>query len=1130
MNLKRNLLLILMFVMVGCGDLTTNSNDISDSSIVISKIEKPAILVSVDSASPNSVALDWLPAKGSGIGYEVHLSEEKDFIPDSSTLQLTTNETSVIVNSLAEDTKYYAKVVTITTNEQAISNQLYVTTPNIVSKIKKNIQIKELNISSTTNNLQQKSSGTRSSITDNKLITAEKLSVGEVIYSTGEEPYLRKVVETKVDSTGNSVATTEELKLRDIYEDLSFSTSLKLVDMEESVNRSSSSSFQTSIAHSSTVASGLAKISPSSGQNIQTITGQWKSGLVMSSAHYTETNSSKTITKPSAVAYKTEADSEDYFSGSIDDNLVVKVGDTFDHKIDIVNLNKRENYEFDGTSEDSDEEIQANRVLCESHGGTFWDDGNDGLNDDSECKNMPVQICSISASADIKKPENVDAGNQPRIEMVDNVPYIKWTPTTANIDYDSGEPYELDIDVDITPGVFCGTSNQDTFFGDTIDLNNIKVQAVDTLLDDSVKLSESEKNVIFEKDGLSISNVFVADFSPTIEFDAEISATALTKGHASLRSELVLGDKLDIEATIAGKHIFDPKPIYSKKFVKVVQAGVVPVVIVGRLRLMAVAELEAEGALTATVDIDSELTMDLAIDYNTDTGEWEVTNNKSFTYNINAGGKGSVKATGTVKIIPSLELSLYEVVATHFLVEPYLYATIGLQGEINANISQDIRATFDSSVQFTDLEAGIGLDMKVYAGPAWNSSDDWIDLAWPEGAIFASSALDNDNFMGAGVTGKLKTYYENTNTYKTFHPLDKSKVLGIPSLDYSVDSTTVPPLDINSRAIKLIAECTPVDNILHPLGKKNYITCAEWQSELVTNNFQLTQGETTQNKTDFWLTPLAQNGSYPKNQLRLVNNSSLGWARQYLNVEYTTVSSDNDIPNYWKERYSLTSATEDKDGDGFSNLEEFEAGTNPDNPNDYPSTTGKAPYLFLVGGNPLTISKDDNYTEFGAIAGDNEDGDLSDTILIVTNTVDTSTVGDYKVVYFITDSDGNSVQTTRVVKVVEESDGSDDNDNDFTPPSSTITIKPYNVYDEDGNYVKTVSTFYLYGVYDENIIIEGGTVYVDGYAKVNGNFIQSGGAVNINGGKLIVKGDYRIQKPTEDGNYTYSAGYLVMQK
>jgi len=286
MNFKRNLLLILMFIMVGCGDLTTNSNDISDSSIVISKIEKPAILVSVDSASPNSVALDWLPAKGSGIGYEVHLSEEKDFIPDSSTLQLTTNETSVIVNSLAEDTKYYAKVVAITTNEQAISNQLYVTTPNILSKIKKNIQIKELNISSTTNNLQQKSSGTSSSITDNKLITAEKLSVGEVIYSTGEKPYLRKIVQTKVDSTGNSVATTEELKLRDIYEDLSFSTSLKLVDMEESVNRSSSSSFQTSIAYSSRVASGLAKTSQSSGQNIQTITAQWKSGLVMSSAHY----------------------------------------------------------------------------------------------------------------------------------------------------------------------------------------------------------------------------------------------------------------------------------------------------------------------------------------------------------------------------------------------------------------------------------------------------------------------------------------------------------------------------------------------------------------------------------------------------------------------------------------------------------------------------------------------------------------------------------------------------------------------------------------------------------------------------------------------------------------------------
>ncbi|MCI5228216.1 MAG: hypothetical protein D3918_16580, partial [Candidatus Electrothrix sp. AX2] len=45
---------------------------------------------------------------------------------------------------------------------------------------------------------------------------------------------------------------------------------------------------------------------------------------------------------------------------------------------------------------------------------------------------------------------------------------------------------------------------------------------------------------------------------------------------------------------------------------------------------------------------------------------------------------------------------------------------------------------------------------------------------------------------------------------------------------------------------------------------------------------------------------------------------------------------------------------------------------------------------------------------------------------------------------------------------------------------------------------------------------------------IEGNLIHPSGLLNMNRGKLIVKGDYRIQKENADGSYTYSGGFLKM--
>ena len=77
-----------------------------------------------------------------------------------------------------------------------------------------------------------------------------------------------------------------------------------------------------------------------------------------------------------------------------------------------------------------------------------------------------------------------------------------------------------------------------------------------------------------------------------------------------------------------------------------------------------------------------------------------------------------------------------------------------------------------------------------------------------------------------------------------------------------------------------------------------------------------------------------------------------------------------------------------------------------------------APVLTLIGQNPQRVTKGQSYEELGAIALDNRDGDLTNSIVIDSSNVDTSTLGDYTVIYDVVDAAGHDVTVTRTVKVV----------------------------------------------------------------------------------------------------------------
>lgn len=82
---------------------------------------------------------------------------------------------------------------------------------------------------------------------------------------------------------------------------------------------------------------------------------------------------------------------------------------------------------------------------------------------------------------------------------------------------------------------------------------------------------------------------------------------------------------------------------------------------------------------------------------------------------------------------------------------------------------------------------------------------------------------------------------------------------------------------------------------------------------------------------------------------------------------------------------------------------------------------GETPVIKLYGIDNMKIVQNGVYEEYGAIATDKEDGDISDNIKI-DNKINVKKPGDYVVTYSVTDKDGNITKLDRKVNVFEVKD------------------------------------------------------------------------------------------------------------
>jgi hypothetical protein len=105
------------------------------------------------------------------------------------------------------------------------------------------------------------------------------------------------------------------------------------------------------------------------------------------------------------------------------------------------------------------------------------------------------------------------------------------------------------------------------------------------------------------------------------------------------------------------------------------------------------------------------------------------------------------------------------------------------------------------------------------------------------------------------------------------------------------------------------------------------------------------------------------------------------------------------------------------------------------------------PEITLIGAATVTIQVGNTYTDAGATATDNVDGDISDRI-VVDNPVDTSAAGSYTVSYSVEDAAGNRDSATRTVIVQAEQD--------TVPPeitligAATVTVRLGDTYTDAG--------------------------------------------------------------------------------
>ena len=180
---------------------------------------------------------------------------------------------------------------------------------------------------------------------------------------------------------------------------------------------------------------------------------------------------------------------------------------------------------------------------------------------------------------------------------------------------------------------------------------------------------------------------------------------------------------------------------------------------------------------------------------------------------------------------------------------------------------------------------------------------------------------------------------------------------------------------------------------------------------------------------------------------------------------WSSIEGDLDNPFYWGVSFSSTGfGIYSGEGKRFGFLARFVR--------DVVDT--EAPVITLIGESPVSIDQDTTYSDQGATATDNVDGDITANITVTSN-VDTSTVGTYTVTYNVSDAAGNAAtEVVRTVNVVDTELSLDNTINStisiYPNPSKGVFTIDFSVNPEDIESVKVFSLSGAIYLEDRNVV------------------------------------------------------------
>ena len=1050
-----------------------------------------ATILSINSPSSNKITLFWIGSEDSetppsDLRYEVHCSTQQGFVPEDSTKKIAIKGAlEADVEGLDEETLYYVRIKTLDSGgNEAVSSEMNITTAardavvvNHANSVKKadDLFLHDAVMSDTTINYPKTDKNTAP-------------QVGDILVGDSTSRTLRKIesIQTKDNKI---ILSTQNATMADVFDTLKLDTKTVLYDLNKVATLGSKSlkKFKSySYAHQATSGYSWGSQRFVIEQPVQSIKVKNQPNIQKQAKKIGRKGSYVIISSPS------------------EDAINIVAGEALNIEL-TASLNTGTDSDFD--SDDKSRQIESFELVSVEHDGES-DDDNFGFSMSTSGAINPItgRIRFIATNA-----------------LASTKPYIltvrakaKWYDTTG-IDTWEEDSEEVTLEVTVLTPELDATEG---FNIKLVDDGKKTTYSLPIIPDFSIKNEKEHNATVTASAGINI------DFSPTLVTNVNLKKKYV-KVLVGGRMQLDLSSAFSISGDFEDTYEFNLTKL-DRTFINVYTAGPIPIY----QRIDVTWKMDVIPKANAKIEASSKMTKVFNVNFGIEckNSSCEDLSSSDASSNYVATVKVGAEASLEVRLVPEVKVSFYESAAASITVEPWVKGTVSAEGE--AIFASDFN-NYDAWLSYTlrDLRATVGLDSYVNA--------DLTVFGW--------------------------------NLYHYPSDADKKKLFGIETDIFSLPTLGIETLGndalFKDRDIALHAQTTD--------GKRSNVDTSsiKWYVHPANTAIVTKSSGNPRNA----ILNISDFGLYT---VYFVANSSqvkgiFGQQRAKMTIDMRDDDGDQ-MADRWEEAYGLnpldgSEGSEDKDGDGYSNLLEYQQGTNPSNDTDTPdvpkdmgdhdapvftsaqtasvnenqtaaitlvatdasdviyglldgldassfsvdTTTGVVtfraapdyesgkhsysfrasatdsagnqatqevtitildvdetvpdvtpPVITITGPNPASVTVGTSYSDAGATATDDKDG--SRPVSIVRNTIDTSVVGEYEIIYHASDTSGNEANATRVVQVVASAN---------TPPTANAGADQTVEVGEVVNLVGSNSTDTDGYIVDYNWTESGSTIY-----------------------------------------------------